>query len=205
MGTVCGTLSAVPPGGPVNSSDKIQFKNRSTLAVTEASVSDTGQYATSLVVGTYDIGVNSVYSGNTPSSIVVTTLPKYQNISSQNTKAITSADDQGVEAAAISDARSYRLWVVDPVDLAQFPSWVALRQFVDAIEAQGYLAHVERAGFKVAPHNLSHSGACPVAGPHAPTSDWADALIVLQPNTNVTSPPSTTHGVKFVGGGIVQL
>jgi hypothetical protein len=194
MGTVYGTLTATGGGGPVNSQDKIQFKNRTTYVVTEVNVSDTGQYTTSLAVGTYDIGVNGTYGGNTPSSIVVTTLPKYQNIISENTKDEVAAG-----------ARAYRLWVVDPADLTQFASWGALKQFAADIEAQGYLVHAERAQFKVAPHNVSHSGTCPIAAPHTPTNDWADALIVLHINTSVETPPKTTLDVTFLGGALISL
>lgn len=206
MGTVCGTLTAVPPGGPVNSQDKIQFKYRLTGVPTEAAVSDAGQYALSLsAAGTYDIGVNGTYGGNTPSSIVVTSLPKYQNISSQNTKDEAPADCEAVQAAAAAGATTYRLWAVDPVDLAQFASWGSLKQFAADLEQQGYLVHVERAHFKVHLQDGNCSPGCPVPVPPKPTNDWADALIVLHADTAVASPPSTTHCVKFVGGGIICL
>ena len=205
MGTVAGTLRAVPPGGPVNSNDTIQFRNRSTFAVTNAAVSDSGQYAISLPVGTYDVGVNGVYRGNTPSSIVVTTLPKYQDITSPNTKEISSNSGGAVLSSAAPQARSYRLWIVDPIDLAQFSSWGALKQFVVDIERQGYLVHAERAHFKVTTHNLERSPTCPLAEPRAPIDDQVDALIVWHPDPNVTSPPQTTHPANFVGGGIVRL
>lgn len=204
MGTVSGTLSAVPPGGPVNSQDKIQFRNRSTLAVTQAAVSDTGQYAISLAVATYDIGVNGTYAGNTPSSIVVTTLPKYQNISSENTKKGAPAASQAAQGT-IPGATAYRLWVVNPCDLTQFASWGALKHFADDLEQQGYLIHVERAHFKVHLQDGNCSAGCPISVPPRPTNDWADALLVFHSDTSVTTPPSTTFPVTFLGGGIILL
>jgi hypothetical protein len=81
MASISGTLYK-SDSTPATGGNQIQFKNRSTNDVTTADVNSSGQYATSLAVGTYDIGVNGDYTDNNPSSVVMTTLPKVLNITS---------------------------------------------------------------------------------------------------------------------------
>ena len=82
MGTVAGTLFKAD-GTPATGGNTIQFKNRTTQAVTNAPVATDGTYVEMIQPpGTYDIGANGSYTDNNPSSIIVSTLPKYQNITS---------------------------------------------------------------------------------------------------------------------------
>jgi len=72
-------------GTPATGGNEVQFKNRTTGVVTTTPVGTDGKYAVDVSPpGTYDIGVNGHYTGNSPSSVVVSTLPKVLHITSSH-------------------------------------------------------------------------------------------------------------------------
>jgi hypothetical protein len=81
--TVMGMLYKTD-GTPATGGNQVQFKNRTTGVVIAAPVGTDGKYGGVDVSppGTYDIGVNGYYTGNNPSSVAVSTLPKVLPITS---------------------------------------------------------------------------------------------------------------------------